>query len=170
MGRLQSNFQDATVTSLLQCRVFNNGTSFGQTFSNLLVFTTIIFVLCCVLAGVSYLASVTSAQDVEKRSEYECGFAPFDGATRQPFEIHFFLTGILFLIFDVELALLFPWVFAASSSELLSFASMSAFILILSIGFYYEWKRGALIWPARYAIEKVSTATARVGHPILAYF
>ena len=64
--------------------------------------------LCAVLATLAYLLSLSTAQDAEKKSEYECGFAPFDSATRLPFDVHFYLVGILFLIFDVEVALLFP--------------------------------------------------------------
>jgi len=64
--------------------------------------------LCALLATLAYLLSLSTSQDTEKRSEYECGFAPFDSATRLPFDVHFYLVGILFLIFDVEVALLFP--------------------------------------------------------------
>lgn len=64
--------------------------------------------LCSVLTSVAYVFSLSTTQDAEKRSEYECGFDPFDSATRLPFDVHFYLVGILFLIFDVEIALLFP--------------------------------------------------------------
>lgn len=64
--------------------------------------------LCSILAGLAYLLSLGTAQDAEKGSEYECGFAPFDSATRLPFDVKFYLVGILFLIFDVEVALILP--------------------------------------------------------------
>lgn len=64
--------------------------------------------LCLLLFIVSYFLSFSSKKEYEKSSEYECGFDPFDNATRQPFEVHFYIVGILFLIFDVEVALLFP--------------------------------------------------------------
>ncbi len=64
--------------------------------------------LCLLLFVVSYFLSFSSQKEYEKSSEYECGFDPFDNATRQPFEVHFYIVGILFLIFDVEVALLFP--------------------------------------------------------------
>lgn len=80
----------------------------AQTYSGLLAFAALAVVLCVALAGLAYLLSLTASQDTEKRSEYECGFAPFDSATRHPFEVHFYVVGILFLIFDVEIALLFP--------------------------------------------------------------
>ena len=79
-----------------------------QTYYPLTVYFFIAFALCGLLAGLAYLFSISTAQDTEKRSEYECGFAPFDSATRLPFDVHFYLVGILFLIFDVEVALLFP--------------------------------------------------------------
>jgi len=79
-----------------------------QTYSGLLAFAALAVFLCVALAGLAYLFSLTASQDTEKRSEYECGFAPFDSATRHPFEVHFYVVGILFLIFDVEIALLFP--------------------------------------------------------------
>ena len=64
--------------------------------------------ICSLLATAAYLFSLSAVQDSEKRSEYECGFEPFDSATRLPFDVHFYLVGILFLIFDVEVALIFP--------------------------------------------------------------
>lgn len=79
-----------------------------QTYYALTIYFFLAFALCGLLAGVAYLFSISTAQETEKRSEYECGFAPFDSATRLPFDVHFYLVGILFLIFDVEVALLFP--------------------------------------------------------------
>ena len=79
-----------------------------QMYTGLLVFALLVILLCALLATLAYLLSLTTSQDTEKRSEYECGFAPFDSATRHPFEVHFYVVGILFLIFDVEIALLFP--------------------------------------------------------------
>lgn len=80
----------------------------SQTYYALTVYFFLAFALCGLLAGLAYLFSISTAQETEKRSEYECGFAPFDSATRLPFDVHFYLVGILFLIFDVEVALLFP--------------------------------------------------------------
>lgn len=80
-----------------------------QTYFGLVIYLFLAVALCGLLAAVAYLFSLSSAQDSEKRSEYECGFEPFDSATRLPFDVHFYLVGILFLIFDVEIALLFPW-------------------------------------------------------------
>jgi hypothetical protein len=69
---------------------------------------TIIFVISLLLFGVAYFLSLSIIKDSEKLSQYECGFEPFDEATRHPFDVHFYVVGILFLIFDVEIALLFP--------------------------------------------------------------
>jgi NADH-quinone oxidoreductase subunit A len=80
----------------------------AQTYQGIVLYVFLAVALCGLLAGIAYLFSLSSVQDSEKRSEYECGFEPFDSATRLPFDVHFYLVGILFLIFDVEIALLFP--------------------------------------------------------------
>jgi len=74
----------------------------------MILFYMIALALPLILASIAVLLSLSSVQDSEKRSEYECGFEPFDSATRLPFDVHFYLVGILFLVFDVEVALLFP--------------------------------------------------------------
>ena len=77
----------------------------------------IIFGISLLLFGVAYFLSLSTIKDSEKLSQYECGFEPFDEATRHPFDVHFYVVGILFLIFDVEIALLFPWVLGLKSSN-----------------------------------------------------
>ena len=72
------------------------------------VYICVALFICGALAGLAYFLSLSTVQDSEKRGEYECGFEPFDSATRLPFDVHFYLVGILFLIFDVEVALLLP--------------------------------------------------------------
>jgi NADH-quinone oxidoreductase subunit A len=79
-----------------------------QNYFGIVLYLFLAMALCGLLATLAYLFSLSAAQDSEKRSEYECGFEPFDSATRLPFDVHFYLVGILFLIFDVEIALLFP--------------------------------------------------------------
>ena len=81
---------------------------YTQAYSGIILYLFLAALLCVVLSLIAYTFSLSSEQDVEKRSEYECGFEPFDSATRLPFDVHFYLVGILFLIFDVEIALLFP--------------------------------------------------------------
>jgi NADH-quinone oxidoreductase subunit A len=80
----------------------------AQAYFGLALYLFLANAVCLALATAAYLFSLSSTQDSEKRSEYECGFEPFDSATRLPFDVHFYLVGILFLIFDVEVALLFP--------------------------------------------------------------
>jgi len=79
-----------------------------QTYYSFTIYFIIAVALCTILLTIAYIASLSAKQDNEKKSEYECGFEPFDSATRLPFDVHFYLVGILFLIFDVEIAVLFP--------------------------------------------------------------
>ena len=83
--------------------------------------------------------------DSEKLSPYECGFDPFDDA-RSKFDIRFYLVAILFIIFDLEVAFLFPWAVVFGDIGFFGFFSMMFFLAILTIGFIYEWKKGALEW------------------------
>ena len=83
--------------------------------------------------------------DPEKLSAYECGFEPF-GDSRMEFDVRFYLVAILFIIFDLEIAFLFPWAISLGNLGPLGFWSMMIFLLILTIGFIYEWKKGALDW------------------------
>ena len=91
------------------------------------------------------LIAAVSNPDVEKNSAYECGFEPFESA-RLKFDIRFYLVAILFVIFDLEVAFLFPWAVGFQHIGSLGFWSMMLFLLILTIGFLYEWKKGALEW------------------------
>lgn len=83
--------------------------------------------------------------DPEKLSAYECGFDPFDDS-RMKFDIRFYLVAILFIIFDLEVAFLFPWAVAFKEAGSYGFWSMMVFLGILTVGFAYEWKKGALEW------------------------
>ena len=83
--------------------------------------------------------------DPEKVSAYECGFAAFDDA-RMKFDVRFYLVAILFIIFDLEIAFLFPWAVAFQNVGILGFWSMILFLFVLTVGFAYEWKKGALEW------------------------
>ncbi|BBE70733.1 NADH-quinone oxidoreductase subunit A [Oharaeibacter diazotrophicus] len=83
--------------------------------------------------------------DPEKLSAYECGFNAFDDA-RMKFDVRFYLVSILFIIFDLEVAFLFPWAVAFKEVGLFGFWSMIVFLGVLTIGFAYEWKKGALEW------------------------
>ena len=100
------------------------------------------------LGAVFLLAALFAAPsdpDPEKVSAYECGFNPFDDA-RMKFDVRFYLVAILFIIFDLEVAFLFPWAVAFEEVSMVGFWSMMVFLAILTIGFAYEWKKGALEW------------------------
>ena len=83
--------------------------------------------------------------DPEKLSAYECGFEPFNDS-RMEFDVRFYLVAILFIIFDLEIAFLFPWAVSLGNIGILGFCSMMIFLFILTVGFIYEWKKGALDW------------------------
>ena len=86
-----------------------------------------------------------SKPDSEKLSAYECGFEPFEDS-RMEFDVRFYLVAILFIIFDLEIAFLFPWAISLGAIGGLGFTSMMIFLFILTVGFIYEWKKGALDW------------------------
>ena len=83
--------------------------------------------------------------DPEKLSAYECGFEPFNDS-RMEFDVRFYLVAILFIIFDLEIAFLFPWAISLGKIGIFGFISMTIFLFILTVGFIYEWKKGALDW------------------------
>lgn len=104
--------------------------------------------LAIVIGLVLILAAVVLAvrnPDPEKLSAYECGFNAFDDA-RMKFDSRFYLVAILFIIFDLEIAFLFPWAVAFKDVGLVGFWSMMVFLAVLTVGFAYEWKKGALEW------------------------
>lgn len=98
---------------------------------------------CAMLAAGSLLS--VSRPNAEKNSPYECGFGAFETA-RIPFDVRFYLVAILFIIFDLETAFLFPWAVALRKIGWFGFFSMMLFLGILVIGFIYEWYKGALQW------------------------
>ena len=100
------------------------------------------------MAAAAVIASYIVARqrpDPEKVSAYECGFDAFDNARGQ-FDVRFYLVAILFIIFDLEIAFLFPWAVSLSDIGLFGFWSMMAFLGVLTVGFVYEWRKGALEW------------------------
>lgn len=108
------------------------------------IFLAIAIVLSCLFLVASALLAPRKP-DPEKLSAYECGFNAFDDA-RMKFDVRFYLVSILFIIFDLEVAFLFPWVFQVAQGEIVAFWSMMAFLGVLTVGFVYEWRRGALEW------------------------
>jgi len=110
----------------------------------ILIFLGIAAGLAAVIVVASFIAA-RQRPDSEKLSAYECGFDPFDDA-RGRFDVRFYLVAILFIIFDLEVAFLFPWAVALGDIGLFGFWSMVVFLAVLTIGFVYEWKKGALEW------------------------
>ena len=106
-----------------------------------------IFIALALAVGMTLLSFVVgdSQPDQEKLSAYECGFEAFDDA-RGRFDVRFYLVAILFIIFDLEVAFLFPWAITLSKIGLFGFWSMMIFLTVLTIGFIYEWKKGCLLY------------------------
>lgn len=110
----------------------------------ILVFIGIVGGLAAAIVAASWIAA-RQRPDSEKVSPYECGFDAFDDA-RGRFDVRFYLVAILFIVFDLEIAFLFPWAVSLGGIGLLGFWSMVAFLAVLTVGFVYEWKKGALEW------------------------
>ncbi|MAW51388.1 MAG: NADH-quinone oxidoreductase subunit A [Geminicoccus sp.] len=110
----------------------------------ILIFMGLATVLAIVMAGIPLLVA-PKRPDSEKLSAYECGFEAFDDS-RGRFDVRFYLVAILFIIFDLEVAFLFPWAVSLRDVGLFGFWSMMIFLTILTVGFIYEWKKGALEW------------------------
>ena len=118
--------------------------NFLSEYLSIIVFLFIALFLSVGFIITNYLAS-PSNPDPEKLSAYECGFEPFEDS-RIEFDVRFYLVAILFIIFDLEIAFLFPWAITLGNIGLLGFCSMMIFLFILTVGFIYEWKKGALDW------------------------
>jgi len=109
-----------------------------------LVFLIIAIGLSCIIILIPFIINKMRPDDA-KNSQYECGFEG-EGPNRGEFKVQFYLVAILFIIFDLEVAFLFPWAVALREIGVVGFWSMIAFLAILTVGFVYEWKRGALEW------------------------
>ncbi len=110
----------------------------------ILLFFAIAIGLGVVLMASAMVVAVRNP-DPEKVSAYECGFNAFDDA-RMRFDVRFYLVSILFIIFDLEIAMLFPWAVAFKDISMVGFWSMMVFLAVLTAGFAYEWKKGAMEW------------------------
>lgn len=120
-------------------------------YSLIFIFFVISIVVASVLLTISYIVSPKKI-NAEKVSAYECGFEPFNSA-HITFDIHFYIIAILFIIFDLEVAYLFPWIINLGSLEVLNYCAMFLFLVILTLGFIYEWFKGALDWAQGYKIS-----------------
>tara|TARA_B100001167_G_C16472200_1_gene168427 strand:+ start:48 stop:416 length:369 start_codon:yes stop_codon:yes gene_type:complete len=117
---------------------------FLRSYFSIIIFLFIALGLSVGFVILNYLLS-PKKPDPEKLSAYECGFKAF-GDSRMEFDVRFYLVAILFIIFDLEIAFLFPWAISLGKIGIIGFWSMMIFLLILTIGFIYEWKIGALDW------------------------
>ena len=115
-----------------------------QDYLPLVIFIAVALGISLVLLLVPFLIAY-KRPDPEKLSAYECGFNAFDDA-RMKFDVRFYLVAILFIIFDLEVSFLFPWAVSFSDLGVYGFWSMMVFLGVLTIGFIYEWRKGALEW------------------------
>ena len=118
--------------------------SFLTEYFSIILFLLIAIALSFGFIIANYLAA-PSNPDPEKLSAYECGFEAFDDS-RMEFDVRFYLVAILFIIFDLEIAFLFPWAISLGSIGALGFWSMMIFLAVLTVGFVYEWNKGAFEW------------------------
>ena len=117
---------------------------FLKNYLPIILFLVIALILSAGFILINFLLSPNNP-DPEKLSAYECGFEPFNDS-RMEFDVRFYLVAILFIIFDLEIAFLFPWAISLGAIGVFGFVSMMIFLFILTIGFIYEWKKGALDW------------------------
>ena len=118
--------------------------NFLTDYLSIIIFLFIALFLSIGFIVANFLAS-PSNPDPEKLSAYECGFNAFDDA-RMKFDVRFYLVAILFIIFDLEVAFLFPWAISFGEIGFFGYLSMMIFLFVLTVGFVYEWKKGALEW------------------------
>jgi NADH-quinone oxidoreductase subunit A len=115
-----------------------------QEYLPILMFLGVAVFMAALMAALPFVLA-PSKPDPEKLSTYECGFEPFSDSRRQ-FDVRFYLVAILFIIFDLEVAFLFPWAISLGEIGVFGFWSMMVFLGVLTVGFIYEWKKGALEW------------------------
>ncbi len=115
-----------------------------QEYLPILIFLGIAAGIGMLLLGLGFLIG-SGGKDGEKLSPYECGFEPFDDS-RMKFDVRYYLVAILFIIFDLEIAFLFPWAVSLDTVGKFGLLAMALFLAILVVGFIYEWKKGALEW------------------------
>ncbi len=115
-----------------------------QEYIPVLIFLGVAAGIGLVLLGLGFLIG-HGGKDSEKLSPYECGFEPFDDS-RMKFDVRYYLVAILFIIFDLEIAFLFPWAVSLDAIGVFGLLAMALFLAVLVVGFIYEWKKGALEW------------------------
>jgi NADH-quinone oxidoreductase subunit A len=130
--------------STRSCQNWGNMTDLLKDYLPIVIFMAVAAGIGLALMIAPILIAVRNP-DPEKLSAYECGFNAFDDA-RMKFDVRFYLVSILFIIFDLEVAFLFPWAVSLKEIGVLGFWSMMVFLAVLTIGFVYEWRKGALEW------------------------
>ena len=115
---------------------------FLSNYFNIFLFLVFIFILSTIIFFLSFLLS-SKLDDTEKLTAYECGFNPFSDS-RAEFDVKFYIVAILFIIFDLEISYLFPFSVCLNILPTVGYYTMLVFLLILTVGFFYEWKKGAL--------------------------
>ena len=110
----------------------------------ILIFLVFALIFSIIMLGIGFPFGPNNP-DVDKNSPYECGFEAFEDS-RMKFDIRYYLVAILFIIFDLEIAFLYPWAVVIHKIGFIGLISMAIFLLILIVGFIYEWKKGALEW------------------------
>ena len=118
--------------------------NFLTDYLSIIIFLFIALIISIGFILINFISSPNNP-DPEKLSAYECGFEAFDDS-RMEFDVRFYLVAILFIIFDLEIAFLFPWAITLGKTGIFGFWSMMIFLAVLTIGFIYEWKKGALEW------------------------
>ena len=118
--------------------------SFLLDYIPIIIFLGIAIGMALLIMIASWIVAKQNPDD-QKLSPYECGFDAFED-TRSQFDVRFYLVAILFIIFDLEIAFLFPWAISLGKIGIFGFVSMMIFLFILTVGFIYEWKKGALDW------------------------
>ena len=134
------------ITQIIVCNIFIGYNENVMLLEYLPIFIFLVFAL--IFAGIMLSIGFTfgaNNPDPEKNSPYECGFEAFEDS-RMNFDIRYYLVAILFIIFDLEIAFLFPWAIVIHEVGLTGLISMAIFLMILVVGFIYEWKKGALEW------------------------
>ena len=127
-------------------------TTYPETYFPVLVQIGISVVVAAALVALSYLLG-KRVKDRVKDSPYECGIAP-TGSARERFSVKFYLVGIVFILFDIEAVFLYPWAVVYRELKMFAFVEMLLFIVLILVGFFYVWKKGALDW----SIEEPGTA------------
>ena len=147
-GVRQTRRPDSSGVVTMHCHGFCRACQWGsvvlQGYLPILVFLGIALIVGLVLLALG-LALGSGQKDAEKLSPYECGFEPFEDS-RIKFDVRYYLVAILFIIFDLEIAFLFPWAVSLDVVGVFGFLAMAVFLMVLVVGFIFEWKKGALEW------------------------